>query len=174
MKRVSFLFMHGGVSQMDSYDRKPTLVERHGQPLPFSLPGLICADQLGKVFAPKWQWKQHGDCGQWVSELFPHTAKIVDKLCFLKGLHTDGEAAWPGRVRLHTGKANFVRPSLGSWIGYGLGTLNENLPRLRLHRLPRGPRRRAEFLERLPTRGVSGHAGKACLRSAECRRSATS
>jgi hypothetical protein len=127
-KRVIFLFMHGGVSQMDSFDYKPTLRQQHGQPLPFNLPGLIQPDRLGKVFAPKWNWQQHGQCGQWVSELFPHTAKIVDRLCFIKSLHTDGEAHGQAVLRLHTGEANLVRPSLGSWLSYGLGTLNANLP----------------------------------------------
>ncbi|VTT99799.1 arylsulfatase a family protein : Uncharacterized protein OS=Planctomyces brasiliensis (strain ATCC 49424 / DSM 5305 / JCM 21570 / NBRC 103401 / IFAM 1448) GN=Plabr_0356 PE=4 SV=1: DUF1501 [Gemmataceae bacterium] len=127
-KRVIFLFMHGGVSQMDSFDYKPTLAKEHGNPLPFDLPGLIRPDRLGKVFAPKWKWARHGGSGQWVSELFPHTAKVVDKLCFLKGVHTDGEAHGQAVLRLHTGEANFVRPSVGSWVSYGLGTLNENLP----------------------------------------------
>jgi hypothetical protein len=127
-KRVIFLFMHGGVSQMDSFDRKPTLVEQHGKPLPFDLPGLIRPDRLGKVFAPKWKWAQHGQCGHWVSELFPHTARVVDRLCFLKGLHTDGEAHGQAVLRLHTGEANFVRPSLGAWVSYGLGSENQNLP----------------------------------------------
>jgi len=127
-KRVIFLFMHGGVSQMDSFDRKPLLNQQHGNPLPFDLPGLIRPDRLGKVFGVKWDWKQHGECGQWVSELFPHTAKIVDKLCFIKSLHTEGEAHGQAVLRLHTGEAAFVRPSVGSWISYGLGNENENLP----------------------------------------------
>jgi hypothetical protein len=127
-KRVIFLFQHGGVSQMDSFDRKPALVEHHGKPLPFKLPGLIRPDRLGKVFAPKWSWKQHGQSGRWVSELFPETAKHVDKLAFIKSVHTEGEAHGQAVLRLHTGEANFVRPSMGSWVSYGLGTENENLP----------------------------------------------
>jgi len=127
-KRVIFLFMHGGVSQMDSFDYKPTLNQQHGNPLPFDLPGLIRPDRLGKVFGTGWDWKQHGDCGQWVSELFPHTAKIVDKLCFIKSLHTEGEAHGQAVLRLHTGEAAFDRPSVGSWVSYGLGSESENLP----------------------------------------------
>lgn len=127
-KRVIFLFMHGGVSQMDSFDRKPVLNEQHGNSLPFDLPGLIRPDRLGKVFGVKWKWAQHGQCGQWVSELFPHTAKVVDKLCFIKSLHTEGEAHGQAVLRLHTGEAAFVRPSVGSWISYGLGNENEDLP----------------------------------------------
>ncbi len=127
-KRVIFLFMHGGVSQMDSFDRKPVLNEQHGNPLPFDLPGLIRPDRLGKVFGVKWNWAQHGECGQWVSELFPHTARIVDKLCFIKSLHTEGEAHGQAVLRLHTGEAAFVRPCVGSWVSYGLGSENEDLP----------------------------------------------
>ena len=127
-KRVIFLFMHGGVSQMDSFDRKPILNEQHGNPLPFDLPGLIRPDRLGKVFGVKWNWAQYGECGQWVSELFPHTAKVVDKLCFIKSLHTEGEAHGQAVLRLHTGEAAFVRPSVGSWVSYGLGNENEDLP----------------------------------------------
>ncbi|KAA5540731.1 DUF1501 domain-containing protein [Roseiconus nitratireducens] len=127
-KRVIFLFMHGGVSQMDSFDRKPTLNEQHGNPLPYALPGLIRPDRLGKVFGTDWKWKRHGDCGQWVTELFPHTAKIVDKLCFIKSMHTEGEAHGQAVLRLHTGEAAFDRPSVGSWVSYGLGNENENLP----------------------------------------------
>jgi len=127
-KRVIFLFMHGGVSQMDSFDHKPLLNEQHGNPLPFDLPGLIRPDRLGKVFGVKWNWKQHGQCGQWVSELFPHTAKIVDKLCFIKSLHTEGEAHGQAVLRLHTGEAAFERPSVGAWVSYGMGNENEDLP----------------------------------------------
>ncbi len=127
-KRVIFLFMHGGVSQMDSFDYKPTLNRRHGEPLPFDLPGLIRPDRLGKMFGCPWQWKQHGACGQWVSELFPQTAKIVDKLCFIKSLHTEGEAHGQAVLRLHTGEAAFARPSMGAWVSYGLGSENQDLP----------------------------------------------
>lgn len=127
-KRVIFLFMHGGVSQMDSFDYKPRLVKEHGNPLPFDLPGLIRPDRLGKVFAPKWKWQQHGECGQWVSELFPELAKQVDRLCFIKSLHTEGEAHGQAVLNLHSGTAALVRPSVGSWFHYGLGSENENLP----------------------------------------------
>lgn len=127
-KRVIFLFMHGGVSQMDSFDPKPALQKYHGQPLPFALPGLIRPDRLGKVFAPKWKWAKHGECGQPVSELFPHMARHVDDMAIIKSVHTEGEAHGQAVLRLHTGEANFVRPSLGSWISYGLGSQNENLP----------------------------------------------
>ncbi|MEQ8784828.1 MAG: DUF1501 domain-containing protein [Pirellulaceae bacterium] len=127
-KRVIFLFMHGGVSQMDTFDPKPQLTKDHGKPLPFDLPGLIRLDRLGKVFAPKWRWDRYGECGQPVSELLPHLAGQVDKLAMVKSVHTEGEAHGQAVLRLHTGEASFVRPCLGSWISYGLGTENESLP----------------------------------------------
>ena len=127
-KRVIFLFMHGGVSQMDSFDYKPRLVEDAGKPLPFALPGLIRPDRLGKIYAPKWKFARHGESGQWVSELFPCLAKQVDKLALIKSLHTEGEAHGEAVLRLHTADAGFVRPSVGSWLSYGLSTENENLP----------------------------------------------
>jgi len=127
-KRVIFLFMHGGVSQMDSFDPKPLLDKRHGEPLPFALPGLIRPDRLGKVFGTGWKWARHGESGRQVSELFPHTARVVDKLCFLHGVHTEGEAHGQAVLRLHTGEAAFDRPSVGAWVSYGLGPGNESLP----------------------------------------------
>lgn len=127
-KRCIFLFMHGGVSQMDSFDPKPRLNVDHGKPLPFDLPGLIRPDRLGKVFGSKWEFARHGECGQPVSELFPHMAKQVDKMSIIKSMHTDGEAHGQAVLRLHTGEANFVRPSLGSWISYGLQSENDSMP----------------------------------------------
>ncbi|QDT37873.1 DUF1501 domain-containing protein [Stratiformator vulcanicus] len=127
-KRVIFLFMHGGPSQMDLFDPKPELNARHGEKLPFDLPGLIRPDRLGKLFGVKWNFKRRGESGNWVSELMPHLAKQTDKLCFLKGLHTEGEAHGQAVLRYHTGQANFIRPSIGSWMSYGLGTENQNLP----------------------------------------------
>ncbi|MEM1297487.1 MAG: DUF1501 domain-containing protein, partial [Verrucomicrobiota bacterium] len=127
-KRCIFLFMHGGVSQIDSFDPKPRLNTDHGKPLPFKLPGLIRPDRLGKVFGSKWKFARHGESGQPVSELFPCLAKQVDKMSIIKSMHTDGEAHGQAILRLHTGEANFVRPSIGSWISYGLQSENDSLP----------------------------------------------
>ena len=126
-KRVIFLFMQGGPSHLDTFDHKPLLAKHHGKKLPFFVP------RTGKtteepVYASPWAFKQHGECGQNVSELFPNIAKHVDDLCFLQGMHTEGVAHGPATIFLHTGATNLVRPSMGSWISYGLGTENENLP----------------------------------------------
>jgi hypothetical protein len=126
-KRVIFLFMHGGPSQVDTFDYKPLLASDHGKPLPFDKPRVVSSD-TGNLLASPWKFAQHGQSGAWVSELFPHVAGRVDDLCFLHGMHGSNSRHGGALLELHTGSDTFVRPSMGSWIGYGLGTENENLP----------------------------------------------
>ena len=126
-KRVIFLFMHGGPSQVDTFDYKPLLERDNGKPLPFDKPRIQFA-QTGNLLRSPWKFAQHGECGAWVSELFPHVATKVDDLCFIKSLHGTNEAHGGALLALHTGSATFVRPSMGSWTLYGLGSENENLP----------------------------------------------
>lgn len=126
-KRVIFLFMHGGVSQVDTFDYKPKLIADDGKPLPFDKPRVQFA-QTGNLGRPRWDFAQHGQSGAWVSSLFPHLAEHVDELCFLKSVHGTNEAHGGALLKLHTGTDSLVRPSLGSWIDYGLGTENQNLP----------------------------------------------
>jgi hypothetical protein len=126
-KRVIFLFMHGGPSGIDTFDPKPRLEKENGGVLPFEHPvGIIDPD--GKILKSPWEFKQHGQSGIPVSSLFPHVAKLVDDLCVIRGMHTEGQAHGQAVLKLHTGDAAFVRPSLGAWVQYGLGTENENLP----------------------------------------------
>lgn len=131
-KRVIFLFMQGGVSQVDSFDFKPELAKHDGQQMPFddarSLANSGTRGTSQRVMASPWKFAQHGNSGRWVSELFPHVARHVDDLCFLHAMHTEGVAHGPATLFLHCGATNFIRPSMGSWISYGLGTENENLP----------------------------------------------
>lgn len=119
-KRIIFLFMQGSISQMDTWEYKPKLQEDGGKVGPGG----------GTLTASKFKFSQHGQTGTWVSELFPHTAKLVDKLCFIRGLHTDTPAHPQAVIQLHTGtaRASLTRPSLGSWLMYGLGTENQDLP----------------------------------------------
>jgi len=126
-KRVIFLFMHGGPSQIDTFDYKPLLERDHGKPLPFAKPRIQFA-QTGNIMRSPWKFAQHGESGAWVSELFPSVAGQVDKLCFVKSLHGTNEAHGGALLALHTGSDTFVRPSMGSWIVYGLGTENQDLP----------------------------------------------
>ena len=129
-KRVIFLFMHGGPSHVDTFDHKPVLQKSDKKE--FSFTGYRFDNRKSslkkKLFASPWEFKQHGECGKYVSSLFPHQAKVVDELCFLHGMHTEGVAHGPSTLFMHTGSTNLVRPSLGSWVSYGLGTENKNLP----------------------------------------------
>jgi hypothetical protein len=127
-RRVIFLFMHGAPSQVDSFDYKPLLQQRSGETCPIELPRLVQTQRLGKLYGSPWRFQRHGQSGQWASELFPNLAQHVDKLCFIKSMHTEGLAHGQGVLRLHTGQAQFVRPSMGSWVVYGLGSENRNLP----------------------------------------------
>jgi len=126
-KRVIFLFMHGGPSQVDTFDYKPLLTRDHGKPLPFEKPRVVSSD-TGALLASPWKFQQHGQSGAWVSELFPSIASRVDDICFLHGMHGSNSRHGGALLELHTGSDTFVRPSMGSWIGYGLGTENANLP----------------------------------------------
>jgi hypothetical protein len=126
-KRVIFLFMHGGPSQVDTFDYKPLLQRDHGKPLPFAKPRIV-SSETGNLLASPWKFKQHGQCGAWVSELFPHLAGCVDDLCFIHSMHGSNSRHGGALLELHTGSDTFIRPSMGSWIAYGLGSENRNLP----------------------------------------------
>lgn len=131
-KRVIFLFMQGGPSQVDSFDYKPSLDKMDGQSLPFDDARTIAktgqrgSEQLVKK--PLWKFRQYGESGRWASDLFPEMAQHVDKLCMIHSMHTEGVAHGPATLFLHCGATNFVRPSMGSWISYGLGSESDNLP----------------------------------------------
>ena len=119
-KRIIFVFMEGAMSQHDTFDFKPALQRNHGKGGPGG----------GTLTASKFAFRQHGETGSWFSELLPHLATQADKLCWLRGLHTDTPAHPQAVVQLHTGSANaaLTRPSMGAWLLYGLGTDNQDLP----------------------------------------------
>jgi len=124
-KRVIFMFMQGGPSQVDTFDYKPELIKHQGQSIEFKYNN---KEFKGDLLPPQWAFNQHGTGGLYISELFPHLARHADRLCVLNGMHTDVPAHPQATIFLHTGSANLVRPSMGSWVVYGLGTENENLP----------------------------------------------
>jgi len=126
-KRVIFLFMKGGPSHLDTFDPKPLLTRDHGKPLPFAKPRVQFAP-TGNLLKSPWEFQQYGESGTWVSDLFPHLSQRVDDLCFIHSMHGTNPAHGGAVLKLHTGSDNFVRPSLGSWVSYGLGTDNNNLP----------------------------------------------
>ena len=125
-KRVLFLCMAGGPSHVDSFDYKPELQRRAGQDMVVDDDGR--RRRLGRVMASPWEFNRHGESGLSISELFPEIAKHADKLCLLRGMQTKVPAHPQAFLELHTGSSQFVRPSLGSWTVYGLGTENQNLP----------------------------------------------
>jgi len=131
-KRVIFLFMQGGVSHVDSFDHKPRLEKDDGKMLAFDDARVLAnTGQKGssqRVMKPLWKFAKQGECGRWASDLFPEMRKRVDDLCFIHSMHTEGVAHGPATLFLHCGSTTFVRPSFGSWVLYGLGAANANLP----------------------------------------------
>jgi hypothetical protein len=135
-KSVIFLFMVGGPSPVDTFDYKPTLQRLHGQPVPASLRKAVEATRFANVFhgckdelmASPFPWAQHGQSGMWVSGLMPHVARHVDDLCFIHSLQADSNNHAPASYQLHTGDIRPGKASLGSWITYGLGSANRDLP----------------------------------------------
>ncbi|MBV6498216.1 MAG: hypothetical protein CJBNEKGG_00432 [Prosthecobacter sp.] len=130
-KRIIFLFMQGGVSQVDSYDYKPRLLRDDQKVIDIADARTIAKTGKGspqRLKKPLWDYAQHGKTGRWASNLFPSINRHVDDLCFLHGMHTEGVAHGPATLFLHTGTTSFIRPSMGSWVMYGLGAENENLP----------------------------------------------
>ena len=126
-KRVIFLFMHGGPSQVDTFDYKPLLQRDHGKPLPFERPKVVSSETFNLLKSP-WTFKQYGESGAWVSDLFPEFTKHVDDVCFINSMWGSNSRHGGALLEMHTGSDTFVRPSMGSWITYGLGTENRNMP----------------------------------------------
>ena len=133
-KRVIYLFQSGGPSQHELWDYKPKLMDMVGNDLPPSVRGnqrvtAMTSGQLSFPIVPSlYKFDQHGESGAWVSELMPHTAKIVDDLAFIKSMHTEAINHDPGITFFQTGAQLAGRPSIGAWLDYGLGSMNEDLP----------------------------------------------
>jgi hypothetical protein len=134
VKRVIHLVMAGGPSQMETFDHKPVLRQRNGEELPPSvrrgqrLTGMSGQQSSLSVAGPQVEFRRHGNNGTWVSDLLPHTAGVVDDLCIVRSMYTDAINHDPGVTLLQTGSQLAGRPSIGSWVHYGLGSDNENLP----------------------------------------------
>ncbi len=133
-KRVVFLFQSGGPSQLELFDYKPVLQQRFGEELPASvrmgqrLTGMSAGQSQLPMVGTPYAFSQHGESGAWVSDLMPYTSEIVDDLCFVKSMHTEQINHDPALTFFQTGHQLPGRPSIGSWINYGLGSDNENLP----------------------------------------------
>ena len=134
IKRVIYLLQSGAPSQLELFDYKPKLKEMFGQELPASVRGEqritgMTADQRSfPLAASKFTWDQYGESGMWLSDLLPHHRKIVDKICMIKTMHTEAINHDPAVTFIQTGSQQSGRPSMGSWVSYGLGSDNENLP----------------------------------------------
>lgn len=126
-KRVIFLFMSGGPSHVDLFDYKPALEKHNGQPLPFEKPKLE-RTKTGNLLASPWKFQRHGDSGIEISELLPHLSRHADDLCVIKSMVADNINHNGACLQMNTGEQAFSRPSMGSWLQYGLGSENQNLP----------------------------------------------
>lgn len=136
-KRVIFLFMWGGPSHVDLFDYKPRLNDFAGRPV---TPEAYGGKQPpgGSILGSPFKFRQHGDGGVWISELFPELSRHADKLCVIRSMHTDGSAHGEALLNLHTGTSSLVRPSVGAWVSYGLGSESDNLPAFITISPPRG------------------------------------
>jgi hypothetical protein len=126
-KRVIFLYMPGGPSHVDLFDPKPRLATDNGKPLPFPKPKLE-RTRTGNLLASPWKFRKHGRSGVEVSELLPRVASCIDDVCVIRSMHADNINHTGAALQLCTGEQAFSRPSMGSWLVYGLGTENQNLP----------------------------------------------
>jgi hypothetical protein len=132
-KNVIFLNMSGGVSHIDSFDYKPALFEDHGKT--YQVPEIMLRAfapnnrAAGKFFKrPDWNFAQHGKSGLWISDMFPYVAQCADELCVINSMRNSHADHFQATLGMHTGSVTFPRPSIGSWVSYGLGTFNKNLP----------------------------------------------
>ncbi len=153
-KRVIYLFQSGGPSQMDLFDYKPMLKKMQGQDLPESvrngqrLTGMTAGQSSFPLASSIFDFKQRGQSGAWVSDLMPHVAEIADELCFVKSMHTEAINHDPAITFFQTGSQQPGRPSMGSWLSYGLGSDNKNLPNF-IVLLSRGAQRPQPIYSRL-------------------------
>lgn len=133
-KRVIYLFQSGGPSQIETFDYKPALAKWHGTEIPDSIrgtqrnSGMVAYQSTFPLVQSIYNFQQHGESGAWVSELFPYTAKVADELCIIKSMYTEAINHEPAVMFMQTGSQISGRPSIGSWLSYGLGSSNDNLP----------------------------------------------
>ncbi|HLX60152.1 MAG TPA: DUF1501 domain-containing protein [Planctomycetota bacterium] len=126
-KNVIFLYMDGGVSHVDSFDPKPLLTQENGKPFKMKMEPTQFNNN-GNTLGSPWKFKQYGQCGHWISELFPFTAESADELCVIRSMTSNFSEHTGANYFLHTGNGQQGRPSMGAWMGYGLGSENRNLP----------------------------------------------
>jgi len=127
-KSVIFLFMYGGPSHIDTFDYKPAMLGMDGKTVQISTKGRGGSKNEGRIVEPKWKFKQYGQCGKWVSDLFPNLAGCVDDMAFIHSMTAESPIHGSAMLKMNSGSLLSGKPSLGSWINYGLGSVNKNLP----------------------------------------------
>ena len=137
-KAVIFLYMYGGPSHIDTFDYKPTMYGRDNQTIEVKTFGRGGRRNVGRIVEPRWKFKQYGQCGKWVSDLFPNVAKHVDDIAFVHSMTADSPIHGSAMLQMNSGKILSGSPCMGSWINDGLGTVNENLPGFVVMLDPRG------------------------------------
>lgn len=137
-KHCVFLFMNGGPSQVDTFDPKPALAKYHGQPYRGDAKVGSNGRPIGHLMQSPFEFRKHGESGLEISDLFPHTALHADDLCVIRSMHADTAAHASGCLQMNTGAIFIGKPAMGSWLSYGLGSLNQNLPSFVVMTDPRG------------------------------------
>src|SRR5438270_10644807 len=127
-KSVIFLYMYGGPSHIDTFDHKPGMKGMDNKTIAVKTFGRGGHKNQGRIVEPKWNFKQYGQCGKWVSDLFPHLSTCVDDIAFIHSMTADSPIHGSAMLQMNTGKILSGSPCLGSWVNYGLGSVNENLP----------------------------------------------
>ena len=137
-KSVIFLYMYGGPSHMDTFDYKPAMIGMDNKTIKVKTFGRGGKKNEGRIVEPRWKFNQYGECGKWVSDLFPNLAKHVDDIAFLHSMTADSPIHGSAMIQMNTGKILSGAPCIGSWANYGLGSVNENLPGFVVMLDPRG------------------------------------
>jgi hypothetical protein len=127
-KSVIFLFMYGGPSHIDTFDYKPGMVGMDGKTVDVQTFGRGGHKSQGRIVEPRWKFRQYGECGKWISDLFPHLGGCVDDVAFLHSMTAESPIHGSGLLMMNTGRLQSGNPSLGSWVNYGLGSVSDNLP----------------------------------------------
>jgi len=127
-KSVIFLFMYGGPSHIDTFDYKPDMIGMDNQTIDVKTFGRAGKKSQGRIVEPRWKFQQYGECGKWISDLFPHLSQRVDDIAFLHSMTADSPIHGSAMLMMNSGKLISGSPAMGSWVNYGLGSPNENLP----------------------------------------------
>ena len=154
-KSVIFLFMYGGPSHIDTFDYKPAMVGMDGKTVDVKTFGRGGHKNEGRIVEPRWKFRQRGECGKWVSDLFPHLGDCVDDIAFLHSMTAESPIHGSACLMMNSGRLQSGSPALGSWVNYGLGSRQRQPARLRRDARPRrrADQRREELVERI-------HAGQ--------------